>query len=299
MFSAFLPKIKDFFKSHTAVGIAIIAAVVIVIVLIVVFAAVKAVKNGKKAEQTAPDNIEKIIDDQANSKKATGADYKANSAFSTSQSGKPQQSSVDNTQKNQTSPPKPASDNPVDKNKTVQSDHNEAKPLNNNNKEEKAMPNTVKDNKQSAAKDAKPASNNNIKDNKPANNNNINKDNKPVSNNNNNNKDSKPANNNQSVQKQPAAKPAASVATKAPDNGAGKDAATGKEDETLERETPAGYRLIYDKENHNWMIKKDGAKRIIRRVKTKEEALKIAKELSKNQDTFLVVHKKDGKFQKK
>ncbi len=59
------------------------------------------------------------------------------------------------------------------------------------------------------------------------------------------------------------------------------------------------YRILYDKESKTWEIRKDNAKRVIRRVKTKKEALEIAQELSKNQDVNLVVHKKDGKFQKK
>ena len=62
---------------------------------------------------------------------------------------------------------------------------------------------------------------------------------------------------------------------------------------------PAKYRVIYDKETITWEVRKDGAKRVIRRVKTKEEALKIAKELSRSHETALVVHKRDGKFQKK
>ena len=63
-------------------------------------------------------------------------------------------------------------------------------------------------------------------------------------------------------------------------------------------EKEGNYRLVYDKENKEWVIKKENAKRAIRRVKTKEEALKIAKRLSENQDANLVVHKKNGKFQK-
>ncbi len=59
------------------------------------------------------------------------------------------------------------------------------------------------------------------------------------------------------------------------------------------------YRILYDRESKTWEIRKDNAKRVIRRVKTKKEALEIAQELSKNQDVNLVVHKKDGKFQKK
>ena len=65
------------------------------------------------------------------------------------------------------------------------------------------------------------------------------------------------------------------------------------------RESAVRYRVIFDKITHTWIIKKDNANRVIRRVRTKEEALRVAKELSKNHDTALVVHKKDGKFQKK
>ena len=59
------------------------------------------------------------------------------------------------------------------------------------------------------------------------------------------------------------------------------------------------YRVLYDKEDKLWKIKKDGAKRVIDSKKTKEEALARVQELSKSQDTKFVVYKKDGKFQKK
>ena len=49
----------------------------------------------------------------------------------------------------------------------------------------------------------------------------------------------------------------------------------------------------------DWVIKKDGASRATKRVATKEEALKIAKQLSVSHDANVSVHKKDGKFQKK
>lgn len=69
--------------------------------------------------------------------------------------------------------------------------------------------------------------------------------------------------------------------------------------EEEESKRPQSYRILYDKETETWEVRKDNAKRVIRRVKTKKEALEIAKELSQNQDLNLVVHKKDGKFQKK
>lgn len=58
------------------------------------------------------------------------------------------------------------------------------------------------------------------------------------------------------------------------------------------------YRVVYDKENYEWVIRKNTSSRAIRRVKTKVEALEIAKHLSNTQDAALTVHKKDGKFQK-
>ena len=59
------------------------------------------------------------------------------------------------------------------------------------------------------------------------------------------------------------------------------------------------YRLTFDKEKHEWVIKRDGSERATRRVRTKEEALKVMEQLSDNQGVGTHVHKKDGKFQKK
>lgn len=59
------------------------------------------------------------------------------------------------------------------------------------------------------------------------------------------------------------------------------------------------YRILYDRETKTWEVRKDNAKRVIRRVRTKREALEIAQELCQRQDLNLVVHKKDGKFQRK
>ena len=61
----------------------------------------------------------------------------------------------------------------------------------------------------------------------------------------------------------------------------------------------ARYRIVYDRDTMTWVIRKDGNVRAFRRVKTKREALEIAKELSaKNPEVSVSVHKKDGKFQK-
>ena len=58
------------------------------------------------------------------------------------------------------------------------------------------------------------------------------------------------------------------------------------------------YRVIYSKEDKVWLIKRDGAKRTIASFKTKEQALARVSELCKNQNAKVIVHKKDGKFQK-
>ena len=59
------------------------------------------------------------------------------------------------------------------------------------------------------------------------------------------------------------------------------------------------YRVTYDKEKKDWVVKKDGAQRATKRFPTKEEATEFAKEIAKKNDTSLAIHKKDGKFQKK
>lgn len=65
-------------------------------------------------------------------------------------------------------------------------------------------------------------------------------------------------------------------------------------------EVKAGiYRVVYDKTDREWKIKRDGAKRIIDSRSTKEEALARVKELSESNDVGFVVYKRDGKFQKK
>ncbi len=69
--------------------------------------------------------------------------------------------------------------------------------------------------------------------------------------------------------------------------------------EVQEKTRKALYRVVFDKEDKLWKIKKDGAKRVIDSKKTKEEALARVQELADSQDSKFVVYKKDGKFQKK
>lgn len=65
------------------------------------------------------------------------------------------------------------------------------------------------------------------------------------------------------------------------------------------KEAAPSYRVMHEKETSTWVIKKDGSTRVIRRVKTKEEALDVVKGLSVNQGLNVVVHKRNGQFQAK
>lgn len=58
------------------------------------------------------------------------------------------------------------------------------------------------------------------------------------------------------------------------------------------------YRVKYDKDKKDWVVKKDGASRATRRFSTKSEATKYANGLSKGNGSKLSVHKKNGQFQK-
>ena len=62
--------------------------------------------------------------------------------------------------------------------------------------------------------------------------------------------------------------------------------------------TAVKYVVAYDKAKESWTIKKAGSDRVLRRVGTKEEAMSVARELSRKTGASLEVHKKDGKFQR-
>lgn len=58
------------------------------------------------------------------------------------------------------------------------------------------------------------------------------------------------------------------------------------------------YVVKYDRMKDSWIIQRSGSDRVVRRLKTKEEAVSEARAICKRQNATLVVHKKDGKFQK-
>ncbi|MCH5160843.1 MAG: DUF2188 domain-containing protein [Clostridiales bacterium] len=56
--------------------------------------------------------------------------------------------------------------------------------------------------------------------------------------------------------------------------------------------------LKFDRAKNNWIVLRSDTDRTYRRLGTKQEALVIAKDLARRLHAQLVVHKKDGKFQK-
>lgn len=56
--------------------------------------------------------------------------------------------------------------------------------------------------------------------------------------------------------------------------------------------------LKFDRNKNNWVILRTDTDRAYRRLATKQEALTIAKDLARRLHAQLVVHKKDGKFQR-
>lgn len=58
------------------------------------------------------------------------------------------------------------------------------------------------------------------------------------------------------------------------------------------------YTLSFDKEAKDWVLRKDGTERAIRRFPTKQEAIKFVKPFFKGREANLVIRGKDGKFDK-
>ena len=50
---------------------------------------------------------------------------------------------------------------------------------------------------------------------------------------------------------------------------------------------------------HGWDVKKPGAERVSAHRDTKAEAVAAAREISRNQGTELVIHRKDGSFERR
>lgn len=53
-----------------------------------------------------------------------------------------------------------------------------------------------------------------------------------------------------------------------------------------------------DQKNGKWQVKKEGAEKALKVFATQKEAIAYAKSVSDNQETNMVIHKKDGKIRK-
>lgn len=58
------------------------------------------------------------------------------------------------------------------------------------------------------------------------------------------------------------------------------------------------YHVLYRREDNKWYIKREGSDKVIRVLETQKEAIAYATIKSINQDTTMVIHKKDGKIRK-
>ncbi len=56
------------------------------------------------------------------------------------------------------------------------------------------------------------------------------------------------------------------------------------------------HHIVYNP-NGGWDVRRDNAKRASAHADTKEEAIKKGRDISKNQGTELIIHRKDGRIQ--
>lgn len=59
------------------------------------------------------------------------------------------------------------------------------------------------------------------------------------------------------------------------------------------------YKVLYDKVKKEWVVKKEGTTRAVKRFKDREDAILFAKKCTIDSDLGTTFHQKDGKFQKK
>lgn len=58
------------------------------------------------------------------------------------------------------------------------------------------------------------------------------------------------------------------------------------------------HHVVPNKEQGGWDIKKGGGSKSIKHTETKKESEKIARKISQNQESELVIHGEDGKIQR-
>lgn len=72
------------------------------------------------------------------------------------------------------------------------------------------------------------------------------------------------------------------------------------EEETEKEETKelGKYHVLYRKDDNKWYVKREGSDKILRVLETQAEAIAWATIKALNQDTTIIIHKRDGKIRK-
>lgn len=78
---------------------------------------------------------------------------------------------------------------------------------------------------------------------------------------------------------------------KAPENESNNQSSTGSNE-------LGKYHILYRDKDEKWYVKREGSDKVIRVLHTKKEAVAYATIKAINQDTDIVIHKKDGKIEK-
>lgn len=94
---------------------------------------------------------------------------------------------------------------------------------------------------------------------------------------------------------QPAVQPAKSTSSA---NVAADDDDDTEEASESDQQSTKAYHVSFRKSDNRWQVKLSKGARALKLFNTQEEAIVYAKELAKNQDGFIVIHKLDGKVRK-
>ncbi len=70
------------------------------------------------------------------------------------------------------------------------------------------------------------------------------------------------------------------------------------EDLDIEKNPNKRYHVLYQKENNKWFVKREGNKKILKLFETQKEAIAFATIKSLENDTSVVVHRRDGVIRK-
>jgi len=71
-----------------------------------------------------------------------------------------------------------------------------------------------------------------------------------------------------------------------------------KPEEKVEKPELGKYHILYRKDDNKWYVKREGSDKTLRVLGTQQEAIAWATIKALNQDTTIVIHKRDGKIRK-